>query len=820
MKLSVSLVALLGVADAGFYPDIFSANKQTNEVQFFAPQGAKAPLPSEPIALGLDFQSSKQSTSFSAAPQQMASQMKDDQMIFFKDNVEEIPHTLEQVMDNLNGVDTLVTTQAGTVTTVNPDLCSAVDHIGADSMIDNNSITSATQILTCDNAQATLTTQCMTRPDYDGITSEIQTEFNGMDANGQSDFAGCILRLAGHDFMDFVPAVARGLPVSQQGGSDGCLDLNDGDNRGLCCMQKLSTAYNDANIFNNAKVCERVSLADFIVIAGEAVMEKTKVGSSAIGFAGQFKFGRTTNEQCAWAHGRLPNPENSCIDGDGQFDANGKETGLPFGGSSVKTNFLDSLGLTWPEAATLMGVHTLGRVDSMNSGYNGWWSEPAEQGIFNNNYFQSLIGKGWSKKSRGTNGAQKTQWEWVGKGNTLMLNNQENEPVLMLNSDLCLWQNDAPSGGRLDLCADNQCAWNHMNGNGMAGAVTNTHCGDTRLQGTFVPFGTEHNLCCNDDTSPNPGVGCLAPGSPLGADGLSSGGINDHIRNLASDFPVAGFSNGNEFFYSEFLKVWEKATTNGFEPPTAPSSQLTALHAAGHQCVVNPPSPTKNPTFNPTLATPTKFPTNSPTKFPTKKGTPPTFPPTSFPTPAPTLSPGEDPTCWTPWFNRDTPSGTGEWETLMAHSKEHRQEFINAGCSFDVYSNSVGLPKGVECASYASGSQILPDDFTNGIKCTPEEGLVCLNSDQQYGTCDNYKIRFNCCESSEDAANGKKTTLTFQGENKKQCKMMMVDGKIVSSCPMVAPGDVDSNNVASLNSRVDQLEQDMNQRMSAIERKL
>eukprot|EP00971_Amphidinium_carterae_P311566 6192475-Amphidinium_carterae.1 len=40
----------------------------------------------------------------------------------------------------------------------------------------------------------------------------------------QADWAGCVLRVAGHDFMDFGDG---------EGGSDGCLDLFDPDNAGL-----------------------------------------------------------------------------------------------------------------------------------------------------------------------------------------------------------------------------------------------------------------------------------------------------------------------------------------------------------------------------------------------------------------------------------------------------------------------------------------------------------------------------------------------------------------------------------------------------------
>merc|ERR1711920_781354 len=44
-------------------------------------------------------------------------------------------------------------------------------------------------------------------------------------------FAGCVLRAAGHDFMDFRNGV---------GGSDGCLRFDDPDNKGLInCLSNI-----------------------------------------------------------------------------------------------------------------------------------------------------------------------------------------------------------------------------------------------------------------------------------------------------------------------------------------------------------------------------------------------------------------------------------------------------------------------------------------------------------------------------------------------------------------------------------------------------
>merc|ERR1719356_2193147 len=53
------------------------------------------------------------------------------------------------------------------------------------------------------------------------------------------------------------------------------------------------------------------------------------------------------------------------------------------------------MGLSWRYSAALMGVHSLGRARRENSGYEGFWSDAHNSRLFNNNYFISIITKGW-----------------------------------------------------------------------------------------------------------------------------------------------------------------------------------------------------------------------------------------------------------------------------------------------------------------------------------------------------------------------------------------------------------------------------------------
>jgi hypothetical protein len=83
------------------------------------------------------------------------------------------------------------------------------------------------------------------------------------------------------------------------GGSDGCINFNDADNIGLAdCLvdSKLPSVYDE--------VCDLVSLADFFVIAAEAVMGRTATSyrrvnyyaedTLAYAFKTNFKAGRVT----------------------------------------------------------------------------------------------------------------------------------------------------------------------------------------------------------------------------------------------------------------------------------------------------------------------------------------------------------------------------------------------------------------------------------------------------------------------------------------------------------------------------------------------
>ena len=135
------------------------------------------------------------------------------------------------------------------------------------------------------------------------------------------------------------------------GGSDGCVNFNDPDNKGLAsCL----SATGIQSVYNN--YCDHLSLADFIVLSSEAVTIRTATrydtnnrwGSGTLGsrFANRFKAGRNTTTSCT-ATGLMPDANDGC--------------------SGLKNVFLDHIynksrnqRSAFRLVAAISGAHTLG----------------------------------------------------------------------------------------------------------------------------------------------------------------------------------------------------------------------------------------------------------------------------------------------------------------------------------------------------------------------------------------------------------------------------------------------------------------------------
>ena len=364
---------------------------------------------------------------------------------------------------------------------------------------------------------ATQVTTCMTLADYDEIVSAVRGALESLPVActtsncPQADWAGCVLRMAGHDFMDF---------ANGQGGSDACTDMAHAENGGLArCLASGEHGVALLDIYQ--QFCTDVSLADFLVISAEAVIMSTRArhiasnpGAVPLDFRSRFRFGRVTATSCPFAVGRLPDPERGC--------------------AAVEENFLDGLGLTWTQAAALMGVHTLGRAEVSNSGYHGWWSDPENSRQFNNNYYVSLLAKGWIPELAVSGNAGKNQWERSDIGRDTSFDGHE----MMLNTDLCLvYSENGQNGGPVLATEHDCCAW--LTSDTIQGAVANNegeYCGGSPGRG-------ERGQCCGNQNNND----CGNRNNPTGP-------AADAVLLFAADEPA---------WLASFAQAWLIATENG-----------------------------------------------------------------------------------------------------------------------------------------------------------------------------------------------------------------------------------------------------------------
>ena len=272
-------------------------------------------------------------------------------------------------------------------------------------------------------------TTSFTGADYDDVAEAVLAAYEAVEEghvgigsdhsewkNERGRMVACLLRTAGHDFMDFKHDAEAG----EQGGSDGCINLEDEDNKGL---QSCLTKFGLPAVFDQVK--DRVSFADFLVIAGEAAAAAaaTNPEELALTFKNGFKYGRRTVKECEWNVGRMPNPEHGCQG----VEAEGKK--------GLRQIFVENIYRGrpdgWALTAAISGAHTVGKVSRENSGYEGHWSTPEQQGKFNNDFYAGVVMRGWMPEPKMFGNPGKNQWKLsdFGKG----------QPIMNLNTDLCMF---------------------------------------------------------------------------------------------------------------------------------------------------------------------------------------------------------------------------------------------------------------------------------------------------------------------------------------------------------------------------------------------
>ncbi|XP_051894929.1 cartilage intermediate layer protein 1-like [Pristis pectinata] len=88
--------------------------------------------------------------------------------------------------------------------------------------------------------------------------------------------------------------------------------------------------------------------------------------------------------------------------------------------------------------------------------------------------------------------------------------------------------------------------------------------------------------------------------------------------------------------------------------------------------------------------------------------------------------------CKTQWFDRDDPSGIGDYEDLTNLRKENPNIICSNPTACEVETTD-GMPA-------SSTGDVIPE-------CDTCNGFVCVNAEQKNNTCHNYRIRFSCPQS-------------------------------------------------------------------------
>jgi hypothetical protein len=232
--------------------------------------------------------------------------------------------------------------------------------------------------------------------------------------NPRAAWAACLVQHVVHDFSDY-----RVVDGAKTGGTDGCINYSDAPSLATCLAASELLAVYQGH-------CTTVSIADFLVIAAEAVMGRTSENYDAADpfqefsvpalFMENFKYGRTTAATCDTTAGRMHDPEEGC-------------DGLD---SVYVDNVFQGNDRAWEFTAALMGSHTLGDVSIGYDGYEGFWGSSEEAATFNNDYFKSIVWKGWSAQRSVGDDNTKNQFKRIDRARS------ETHKEAMLSSDLCL----------------------------------------------------------------------------------------------------------------------------------------------------------------------------------------------------------------------------------------------------------------------------------------------------------------------------------------------------------------------------------------------
>lgn len=222
------------------------------------------------------------------------------------------------------------------------------------------------------------------------------------DNRERAAFNGGLVRLAFHDATTY-------SKISNDGGPDGFVNLNDVDNKGL----KKHIDFLEELWESNR---DRISRADFWYLAAVTVIE------NAGGPKVNFRYGRKdcpSPEACEKNNdiGRLPRPDMDWF--------------------YIRGFFNYALGMTDREITALFGAHVLGRAHPENSGFDGpWVSGPSPGMLFSNQFYLGLQTVEWVKEVHSFPGfPNRQQWNQGGVGTGFQMFLTSDIALLVTNPD-------------------------------------------------------------------------------------------------------------------------------------------------------------------------------------------------------------------------------------------------------------------------------------------------------------------------------------------------------------------------------------------------
>merc|ERR1711865_140081 len=253
----------------------------------------------------------------------------------------------------------------------------------------------------------------------------------------RSDITAGAIQLAFHDAGTWDPS-----NITHPGGADGCACDKFGPNAGLDYIKDvLSPVYTSYKSY--------LSLADFWAICSNAAI-KSSVAEEDAGLVVGFKYGRV---------------DHTCVDCTGEIAAR-----LPDESKStdhVEDVFVTRMGFSKKETVALMGAHSMGKMEPLNTGYAGKWDRTFAQ--MDNIYFEQILDRPWfrfdvdeSTKFGGqapypdyAHEATKHEWRVA---NEPTADDFQDDTNKLLNTDMCLaWPIGDGDDVNDETCSTRKC---------------------------------------------------------------------------------------------------------------------------------------------------------------------------------------------------------------------------------------------------------------------------------------------------------------------------------------------------------------------------